>query len=135
MALESDEHFAKAFATEETKKGFRSVFDSLNNGFLPFDPSFLDPSAHVFSKVRQAVIVVVNDIALKGQALGNGRDQVSRGPGRAGGVVNGYHSTKNDAAMVVHELDGRLQVSATYVVEIDVDTLGTEPTEIFGEVF
>jgi len=61
--LKFDKHFTEAVAREESAKGFRGVFDPLDDGLLPMDLSLFEPLSHIMQKGEHAVIVIVDDKA------------------------------------------------------------------------
>ena len=133
--LQFDDHLAEIIAVKEADKGFRCVFEAVDNGFPPFDFSVIDPGAHFVKERRVALLMVTDDKTLQGEAPADRKHQIIRSRGRLGGVVLPDHTTEGDATVEVHVRDGRLQMITAYIVEVDVDAVGAVVDEFGLYVF
>lgn len=78
-------------------------------------------------------VLVADDETAHGEALGNNVHQVLDGVGLLGlEVVLGDHTAGDDAAEVVHGVDGGRELLAADVLVVDVDAVGGEAGEGVG---
>lgn len=83
--------------------------------------------------VPGAHVLVSNNEAANGKALGDDLHQVADRVLLAGlGVVLADHAAGDDAAEVVHGVDGGLELLAAHVLVVDVDAVGGEARERVG---
>jgi hypothetical protein len=119
-----DNHFAEVFTLKKTDECFGGIFDSVDNGFFPFDLALSNPFSHIGVKLLHFVKVVSDNKTLHGQLFSYDIGQIGRPRNRFGDIVHGDHTAQNDTSMGVHMLKGRFQMHPTHIFEINVDAFG-----------
>lgn len=123
--LELQDSLAEVLSVEDTDQALGSVVNA--NGLVDenLEGTILDPLLHVLLVLLGVDItqaLVTDNEAAHGNTLD--KDVVDVLDGVGSGVVLGDETADDDTAEVVHGLKGSLEVLATDVLVVDVDTLG-----------
>src|SRR5690606_13703362 len=121
MPSELDDHLSGVVAAQDPEERLEVVLDALDDGLPVLQLARADPGADLLDELRLQVVVVADQEALDAAA---GLDEAGEvaGAGRGlGVVVDGDRPADGDPAVPVEGADGRLQVVAADVVEVDVD--------------
>ncbi|EAU66540.1 conserved hypothetical protein [Stigmatella aurantiaca DW4/3-1] len=127
-------HLPGVVAAQQADEGLGGLVQPLHHRLHLLHLLLAEPAPHVAQEVRAPVLValIADDEALEREALADRQREVAGARGWRGGVVLGDGATQDDAPVVLHLPDGRFQVLAAHVVEVDVDALGAGARQGIG---
>ena len=118
---------------QHTKESIDTVVNTLSNAELRLEVALAEPLLQlllVLLGVLGAHVLVADDEAAHGQTLGHNVHEVLDRVGLVRlVVVLGDHTAGDDAAEVVHGVDGGLELLAADVLVVDVDAVGGQAGE------
>src|SRR5947207_3549527 len=120
---EPHDHLAQVLAPEQADECVGRAFDPFDHRFSVAQLPLPYPAAHLLGKISEAVEVITHDEAAQGEPPAHGQGDVSRARWRLSDVVKRDGAAHGDPAEATQREQGRLEVIAPDVVEVNIDAL------------
>ena len=130
---EADEHLAEVVAAQDAELALDGVVDAIDERLAPGQRAVGDPAGRLAGVLPREVVVVADEEALDRAARLDEPGEVARPGRRLGVVVDGDGAADGDASTEAQGADGRLEMVAPDVVEVDVDAVGRSLPQQVGD--